>query len=233
MVSRYDRQTLLRRRLIVGVTFGLIVLVTIGAWIFLVPAPAPPQGRPAGPAPAPSGPDAQTDTTNNADVPSAEELPRLAKISDPEAFARAAAEALFAWDTTAPAPLSAYSGRLVAAADPTGESAPGLVADVATYLPTEEAWAMLRSYATRQWLEVTSAEVPTQWAQALAEAGPEGLAPGTTAYTIRGTRHRAGVWEGTAVTTEDPVAFTVFIVCGPTYPECHLLRLSRLDDPLE
>ncbi|WP_141012954.1 hypothetical protein [Nocardioides sambongensis] len=118
-------------------------------------------------------------------------------------------------------------------ADPTGESAPGLVADVAAYLPTDEAWAMLRAYATRQWLEITSSEVPSLWAQALEEAGPSGLAPGTVAYTIQGIRHRSGVWEGAAVSSEHSVAFTVFVVCGPSYPECHLLRLSRLDEPLE
>ena len=142
------------------------------------------------------------------------------------------ARTLFDWDTAAAWALSEYTGRLLAVADPTGQESPGLVADIAGYLPTVEAWAFLKPYYTRQWLEISSVEVPDLWDQALAEAGP-GLAPGTTAYTIRGTRHRAGVWEGEPVTSEHEVAFTVFIVCEPSYPTCHLLRLSRLDEPLD
>ena len=41
------------------------------------------------------------------------------------------------------------------------------------------------------------------------------------------------MWEGEPVASEHDVAFTVFIVCGPSYPECHLLRLSMLDKPLD
>jgi hypothetical protein len=66
-----------------------------------------------------------------------------------------------------------------------------------------------------------------------AGVGPDGLLPGTTALTIQGTRHRAGEWEGEPVATEQDVAFTVFIVCRPSYPRCYLLRLSRLDEPLQ
>ena len=47
-----------------------------------------------------------------------------------------------------------------------------------------------------------------------------------------GTRHRDGLWNGEAVTSEHAVSFTVFIVCTPAYPTCHLLRLSQLDNPL-
>lgn len=159
-------------------------------------------------------------------------LPELAPTADPESFARLVAHAIFDWDTTVAVPPAAYTSRLVEVADPTGESSPGLVADVATYLPAEGAWADLRPYSTRQWLTVETIEVPSLWSQAEAEAGPDGLLPGTTAYTITGVRHRSGIWEGEPVTSEHDVAFTVFIVCAPSYPDCHLLRLSRLDDPL-
>ena len=64
------------------------------------------------------------------------------------------------------------------------------------------------------------------------QANPGQIAPGTTALTIEGTRHRAGVWNGQPVTSEHPVAFTMFMVCAPSYPTCHLLRLSQLDNPL-
>lgn len=50
--------------------------------------------------------------------------------------------------------------------------------------------------------------------------------------TVTGVRHRAGTWEGREVAEEFDVAFTAILVCGPTYPQCYLLRLSRLDEPL-
>ena len=165
-------------------------------------------------------------------TPSGGVLPGLDPTADAESFARLAAHALFDWDTTAVVPLSDYTNRIVAIADPTGESSPGLVADVAGYLPSAAAWSQLRSYSTRQWLSIETLEVPTLWSQAQAEAGPDGLLPGTTAYTIHGVRHRTGIWEGEPVSSEHDIAFTVFIVCAPAYPECHLLRLSRLDEPL-
>jgi hypothetical protein len=55
---------------------------------------------------------------------------------------------------------------------------------------------------------------------------------GTTAYTVTGVRHRAGIWGERAVTSSHDVAFTVFIVCARLI-RVHLLRLSRLDEPLD
>lgn len=159
-------------------------------------------------------------------------LPELTPIADPEAFARLVAQAIFTWDTTAVVPLADYTSRLIAVADPTGESSPGLVADLTGYLPTATAWDELRMYSTRQWLKITSVKVPSQWPQAMEQAGPDSLLPGTTAYTITGVRHRAGVWEDKPVNSVHEVAFTIFIVCAPAYPNCHVLRLSRLGDPL-
>lgn len=182
----------------------------------------------------------QSDGTRGAGVeptalptPSAEAQPNVSlRASDAETFAQGVAEVLFDWDTQEMTTPTSTTELLVTVADPTGESSAGLVADIANYLPTEEIWPQLRKYETRQWIEVTSIEVPDQWAIALQQAGDE-LAPGTVALTVRGVRHRSGVWEGEGVTSEHDVAFTVFAVCAPTYPECHLLRLSRLDDPLE
>lgn len=156
----------------------------------------------------------------------------LSPTADPETFARRVAAGLFDWDTADAISRNAYVERLVAVGDPSGESTPGLVADIAGYLPSNEAWRQLRSYSTRQRIEIESLSVPTLWEQALREAGPDGFAPGTTAYTVTGVRQRAGIWESEPVTSSHDIAFTAFIVCGPTYPECHLLRLSRLDQPL-
>lgn len=165
--------------------------------------------------------------------PTREKTPKqLGSASDPATFAHDVAEALFDWDTNTLTTPSDLIERLVAVNDPTGQSAAGLVADVTNYLPTTDAWTELRRYETRQRIEITSAEVPSLWSTAVQQAGPKGLKPGTTAYTIHGIRHRAGIWDGAPVSTTHDVSFTVFIVCGPSYPECHLLRLSRLDDPL-
>ncbi len=166
------------------------------------------------------------------DQPTLIELPALRASSDPETFARQVAEAVFAWDTATLISRTDHVEQLVAVADPTGESAPGLVSDLDNYLPTQEAWVELAQYETCQWLSIDSVAVPSMWAEAETQAGYE-LLPGTTAFTIHGTRHRSGIWEGEPVASAHEVAFTVFIVCGPSYSECHLLRLSMLDKPLD
>jgi len=218
-----------RRRLV-----GLVVSVVLtGCLVGIYLALSARNHRPEDSVPVASPP------ARNTIAPSGESTRRsiaprpLTGISDPEAFAEAVARALFDWDTAAPNPRSEYAGRLLVVADPTGAESPALVADVASYLPTDEAWADLKPYYTRQWIEIESITVPDLWPQAVSEAGPGGFAPGTRAYTIEGARHRTGVWEGDDVTAAHEVAFTVFIVCEPTYPSCHLLRLSRLDEPLQ
>lgn len=159
------------------------------------------------------------------------DLSPIPATSDAEAFTRDVAAALFDWDTAAGVPLAKHRGRLLAVADPTGVESPGLVSDLTVYLPTEDTWATLRPYATRQWIEISSVVVPSLWPQALAEGGDQ-LAPGTTAYTVTGVRHRTGTDKGKPLHVELPITFTVFAICGPTYPQCHLLRLSQLDNPL-
>lgn len=157
----------------------------------------------------------------------------LVRTDNAEQFARAVATRIFTWDTRIEAGPAALVEAFVPMADPTGESTPGLIADLSNYLPSQEAWTDLRDYETRQWLTVNSVVVPAQWSTAVEQAGPGAMAPGTIAQTVHGVRHRSGVWEGEPVTSEHEVAFTVFVVCGPSYPQCHLLRLSRLDDPLD
>jgi hypothetical protein len=175
--------------------------------------------------------------SSEAEQPIAEASPNqlspLPSTADPEAFARLAAEALFEWNTGTVITRTKHIERLVKVADPTGESTAGLVSDIENYLPTPEAWAQLQQYETRQWLEVESTRTPSSWSKAETQVGPAGLLPGTTAYNISGVRHRAGVWEGAPVSSAHHVAFTMFVVCGPTYPQCYLLRLSLLDEPLD
>lgn len=159
-------------------------------------------------------------------------LAKLRPTRDPDSFAREVAEALFAWDTATMIGRDEHIEQLVTVGDPTGQSTAGLLSDIEGYLPTQAAWTGLAQYETRQWLTIDSVTTPTKWAQAEAQAG-NALLTGTTARTIRGVRHRAGLWDGEPVSSSYDVAFTVFIVGGPSYPDCHLLRLSVLDEPLD
>ncbi|MFF2485125.1 hypothetical protein ACFVSU_01890 [Microbacterium sp. NPDC058062] len=162
-------------------------------------------------------------------VPVAQPRP-LPRSREPEAFARAAAAAMFGWDTRSSASSSEWGQVLVDAAD--ADEAAGLAADVRAYLPTIEQWEQLRTYGTRQWLTIDTAHVPDAWATAVTQAAPGQIPPGATAYTIVGVRHRAGTWADQPTRTESRVTFTVFIACADG-EACRLLRFSRLDEPLE
>lgn len=147
-------------------------------------------------------------------------------------FARDVAAALFTWDTASGYQSSEYAQVIVNVGDPSGVETAGLAADVRAYLPTPQQWAQLRTHQTSQWLTIDSLSAPESWAEAEAQAAPGQLLPGTTAYTVTGTRHREGIWGTEPVESTRPVAFTMFITCEPTFDHCRLLRLSRVDEPL-
>jgi hypothetical protein len=219
-------EVLRRRRLIVaGVAIALLLIVFVAYAVLMhrsASTTSPPSDEVAGAAAPNSGPAEQR-----------AELDPLKPTSDPETFARQVAQAIFAWDTTSMVRRADHVEQLVALADPTGESTAGLLGDLDSYLPTADAWTQLAQYETQQWLTITSVTTPTLWTEAESQAGSGVLLPGTTAFTIDGVRHRSGVWEGDSVSSSHDVAFTVFIVCEPSYPRCHLLRLSMLDKPLD
>ncbi len=216
-----------RVRMVLGV---VLVLGAIAATVYVLLSGRPSPART--PAPADNLADQATPApASSAFGAAADELAPLAATTDPVAFATDVAHALFDWDTTTAHTLADHKGRLLAVADPTGVDSPGLVADVGAYLPSTTTWDFLATYGTRQWIEVTDAAVPAQWADVVAAAGNQ-LIPGMTAVTISGVRHRAGMWEDQPVTEAFDVAFTAVVVCEPTYPQCYLLRLSRLDEPL-
>lgn len=220
-----------RRRLLIAATAGgLALLILLGIGIYgLLRGPARDDPRPS---------DAPTPAITASSEPTVDAGPSaVSRIGGPEAFARNVAEALFAWDTASGFGPSDYAQVLAdVAAD---QEADALVGDVRAYLPTSEAWAQLRQYATRQWLTIEEAFVPDSWTTATTQAAPGQLPAGATAYTITGTRHRAGTWGTEPVEASRPVSFTVFIVCAPPIPGraassglCEVLRLSELDKPL-
>ena len=212
-----------RRRLVVIVTAAALVLILVGVGVYgLVTGPRTPNPPPA--TPSPSAP-----VTPGGDP---RELAPILETDDPEEFARSVATALFAWDTASGLMPLDYTSVLLEVADPTGIEQAGLASDIAGYLPTRDSWTELRKYGTTQHLEITGVFVPEAWADAVEQAQPGQLQPGTTAYTIEGIRHRAGVWNDEPTTSAHEVAFTVFVICEPAYDTCHLLRLSELDNPL-
>ena len=213
-----------RRRLIVAGVATALLLIAFVTYAVLV-------HRAHSPSATSTKAQAPVQLTEDHEVPTVTELPELRRTSDPETFARQVAEAIFAWDTSTLVSRTDHIEQLIGVADPTGESTPGLASDLDNYLPTQDAWVELTKYETQQWLTVDSVSTPTKWAEAEAQAGDE-LLPGTTALTIHGTRHRSGIWEDEPISSENDVAFTIFLVCPPAYPECHLLRLSILDKPL-
>lgn len=218
-----------RRRLVLFLSIGfgvLAALVGVGLYgLVLAPSPSTPTTEVEPPAPAAS---------NVSPKPSASSatLPPIRSTSDAEAFAREAAGALVNWDSTTDFDPADYAQVIVDAGDPSGIETAGLASDVRTYLPTAEAWLTLRSYGTRQWLTIDEAFVPASWSDAVDQAAPGPLLPGTIAYTITGTRHRSGIVGTQAQETSRPIAFTLFIACEPSFDECRLLRLSEVDNPL-
>ncbi|MWC00250.1 hypothetical protein GB864_17050 [Agromyces sp. MMS17-SY077] len=165
-------------------------------------------------------------------VPAARiEAPRpVLETTEADRFARDVARALFTWDTRSSDGLVTWQQPLVDAAD--HDEAAGLAADIRDYLPSTDMWAQLREYGTRQWLEIDTVTEPAAWRTAVAQAATGQIPRGAAAFTITGTRHREGIWNTEPQHSSRPVAFTVFVVC-PADDPCALLRLSRLDAPLE
>lgn len=217
-----------RRRVVIAAiagTLAVVVLAGIGIYgLIRGPHTHNPDADPAG----------QTDTVPSSSRPPATQMGPL-PIRDTtraDVFARDVALALFSWDTASGFQSSEFAQVIVDAGDPTGMETAGLAADVRAYLPSPQQWAQLRTHQTSQWLTIDDLHVPESWAAAEAQAAAGQLLPGTTAYTVTGIRHRDGIWGTEPMETSRPVAFTMFITCEPTFENCRLLRLSRVDEPL-
>lgn len=214
-----------RRFLIVLVSVGTIATLLIGVGIYgLIRGPGEPSDTPA---PTVSPGASPTSVPGSRAV-----LPVVSASRDPVGYARDVAEAIFDWDTGAGYTRSEYFAVPAAEAAPAGDEGNGLIADLNGYYPTIEQWRTLLEYETRQYLAITEAVIPDSWPGIVDSSGDQ-LAEGTVAVTIRGERHRTGVWAGEAADSVHEVAFTVFVLCPPETDRCHLLRLSRLGTPLE
>ena len=214
--------------LLLGSTLVVLVL-TVGIYGLLR---GPDRPTPDAQAPTPaydSGSADQPQATAPAAAP--QELP-LPHTTDPTTYARAVAVALFDWDTSAGLLPTDYTAPVLADADPSGQETPGLLIDVATYLPTVDQWLALGAMHVEQRIDIEDAYIPDAWAAAVTQSNGQ-LRPGTVAVTITGTRHRSGVWNNEPVEAEHPVSFTVFVACPPSFARCHILRLSQLNNPVQ
>ena len=216
-----------RRRQILLILVGVLAVTTMAVGIYgLVRQPGEARPTSGKPTPVVAKP---VDVTPRETM--AVEDRSLPRTSDPIAYARAVATSLFDWDTSSGLLPTDYTAAVLADADPSGEETPGLITDVATYLPTVDQWLDLATMEVTQSLSIDEAVIPESWASALEQARGQ-LRPGTTAVTITGTRHREGTWDGEPAETSYDVAFTVFVACPPAFERCHVLRLSQLDNPL-
>lgn len=215
-----------RRRLIVLASALLLMLMvaSIGVYGLLVgPDTTPESSETDEPAPTVAVP---------SDSPEPEAtIPPVPTSSDPETFARAVAERIFTWDTTTGLMPLDYTAAILEVGDPSGTEQAGLASDLASYLPTREAWIDLRTYATTQHLSIEDTYIPRAWSDAEEQARTGQLPDGAIAVTIEGNRHREGVWNDEPVTSEHDVAFTIFLAC-PAGESCAVLRLSEPDNPL-
>ncbi|WP_337007304.1 MULTISPECIES: hypothetical protein [unclassified Microbacterium] len=208
-----------RRLLITLAATGVVLLLLVGVGIYgLLRGPSVPESAPSLESSTPVAPD-----RTHAPAP-------IETESNAKQFARTIAKRLFTWDTTTGRNVGEFMQPLIDVAD--SEEAPGLVSDLRGYYPDQESWAKLRNAHTLQWLAIDTLTIPSTWTAVVEQAAPGLIPPGAAAFTIAGIRHRAGVWEGQAVTDARPVSFTIFVAC-PTGDACRLLRLSTVDQPMQ
>ncbi len=213
-----------RLLLISLIAAGLVLLTLVGVGIYgLIARPHE--------TPKTTTPPSQTDPSGPVPTSPADLTP-LPRTNDPIRYAEAVAEALFTWDTATGLRPADYGQVILTDADPSGTETAGLASDIATYFPAADVWRQLTGHSTSQTLTIDTALVPAAWEDAVAQDRSGTLIDGMTAVTIDATRHRAGGTSGHQMTSDHPVAFTVFLACKPAFDRCHVLRLSELDNPL-
>ena len=155
----------------------------------------------------------------------------LPHTTDPIAYARAVATSLFDWDTSLGFLPTDYTAAVLADADPSGEETPGLIADVATYLPTVDQWLDLGAMEVRQTIEIDDAYVPESWTAAVEQAHGH-LRPGHDGRD----RHRHPTPDRRVERRDRRVVVPGLLHrlrrLRASFDRCHVLRLSQLDNPL-
>ena len=214
----------LRLQLIIALTAaGLVFVGLVGMGLY---------GLVQTPAHTPATSDVESNTVANPSPTVGVPLNGLPHTDNTITYARAVAQALFNWDTMSGFAPANYQSVISEDADPAGIETSGLVNDLAAYYPTDAQWQQLRTYKTVETVTIQRIYIPKAWGQAVA-SNPSTTRPGTTAVTIDAVRYRTGSWFGTPATSSDPASFTIFMTCQPTFPLCHILRLSGLNTALK
>ena len=214
----------MKKALGIAAAIGALLVVVVTAWTM--------RGTPApGAAPSPDPPSATAPGGRNpvrtppADTPSgATSLPHT---DEPDAYATAVAETLFAVDTRRLDPAD-YQGVLLADADP-GLSETGradLETLVAARIPADEQWQRMRANAQWSTFEASDVWEPGSWAQVVTSGQAE---PGWAMRNVTGIETTTYVEAGVEKTASRERTVTIGMRCpadGAGVDRCHLVLVG-------
>lgn len=214
----------MKKALGIAAAISALLLVVVTAWTMRgTPAPgAAPSSDPRS-ATAPAG--RNPERTPPADTPGgATSLPHT---DEPDAYATAVAETLFAFDTRSLDPAD-YRGVLLADAAP-GLSETGradLEALVAARIPADDLWQRMRANEQRSAFEASDVWEPGSWAQVVTSGQAE---PGWAMRNVTGIETTTYVEAGVEKTASRERTVTIGMRCpadGAEVDRCYLVLVG-------
>jgi hypothetical protein len=214
----------MKKALGITAAIGALLLVAVTAWTMRgTPAPgaAPSSDPPSATAPAGRDPE----RTPPRDAPGrAVSLPHT---DEPDAYATAVAETLFAVDTRSLDPAD-YQDLLLSDADP-GLSETGradLEALVAARIPADDLWQRMRANEQRSTFEASDVWEPGSWAQVVMSGQAE---PGWAMRNVTGIETTTYVEGGVEKTASRERTITIGMRCpadGADVDHCYLVLVG-------
>lgn len=214
----------MKKALGIAAAIGALLVVVVAAWTMRgvrEPSAAPSPDPPSATAPAGRNPE----RTPAGDGPGrAMSLPHT---DEPDAYATAVAETLFAVDTRVLDPVD-YQDALLADADP-GLSETGradLEALVAARIPADDLWQRMRANDQRSTFEASDVWEPGSWAQVVTSGQAE---PGWTMRNVTGIETTTYVEAGVEKSTSRERTVTIGMRCpadGADVDRCHLVLVG-------
>jgi hypothetical protein len=214
----------MKKALGIAAAIGALLVVVVTAWTMRgKPAPgAAPSSDPASvAAPAERNPE----RTPAADAPSG--TMSLPHTDEPDVYATAVAETLFAVDTRSLDPAD-YRDLLLADADP-GLSETGradLEALVAARIPADDLWQRMRANDQRSTFEASDVWEPGSWAQVVTSGQAE---PGWAMRNVTGIETTTYVEAGAEKVASRERTVTIGMRCpadGADVDRCHLVLVG-------
>ena len=212
--SHVDRAVYLRRRALLGIALLLVLVALAGLTVFLSRDDRPARHRASASARPPS---AAVPTASASPTPHGGALPVPPSTHDPVAFGKAAAVALWSYDTRAYSRadlLAALHGWL------TSENKYADTISVDALIPSPVLWQEMAGdgqYATATAYE---AHFPASFTQAL-QADPGAIATAYV-YAVTVTGQESIAWKGSSRGGGEPRATTLAVQCRPSRP-CSLV----------